>query len=58
MASEETPTTYLKDYKAYPYDVQHVRPPRSSLSLFSRDLTTTRFSAGGSDARPARANAA
>ena len=41
MASEETPTTYLKDYTAYPYDVQHVRlfarPTR--LPSFSPDLT-------------------
>jgi hypothetical protein len=34
--SEETPTTHLKDYVAFPYDIENVRPRSPPAQPFLR----------------------
>ena len=38
-SSNETPTTYLKDYTEYPYDVENVRSPPAMAPVINSEIT-------------------
>lgn len=47
-SSDETPTTYLKDYAPFPYDVEKVR----ALVTRNAQISTARFDSASADPHP------
>ena len=47
-SSDETPTTYLKDYAPFPYDVEKVRAPVTR----NAQISTARFDSASADPHP------
>ena len=43
-SSDETPTTYLKDYAPFPYDVEKVRAPATRNAKRSHQICAFRAS--------------